>query len=248
MLKRILLSLAAAVLAVSSFANLPVLPHIRSPRDSFERKMMDATFVLYAHKGLQSRPVCTAEAYAPRPDGYELLTAGHCIKDVNADSYSVREQVGAALDMPVTVYKAIENSQFDFAVLDLKTTRQYPTMDLGTIDGEAIGDSVINPNFAMAMVKQLSRGSISSDIIPESGQGEPSVFLCQLFSWNGASGSAVVDVRTHKVIGVLIYRFIDNHGVPQPANIGAGIEPIDRFYAFMNAPVPPPVDPDDPED
>lgn len=50
----------------------------------------------------------------------------------------------------------------------------------------------------------------------------------QVSDTGGASGSAVVSVKTHQVIGLVVWR------LDEP--IGIGVEPISRFYKFLAGP------------
>jgi hypothetical protein len=214
---------------------------IIQPPKGFEGDVYKATFALYEHRGNQERFICTTEAYEKITGGYRLIGAGHCI-DPKADFFAVAENIGGS-ETKVTVIKSELDKNADLAVFEMKTDKVYPVIPMGTIDGERIGDVVVNVNFAVGIAKQLSEGKISSVVIPSDGDEGTDVFLAQIFGAGGSSGSAVVSADTHKIIGIVIYGFQDDNnddGISVPLNIGMGVEPIDKFAAFLSRPAPPP--------
>ncbi len=207
------------------------------PPKGFEGDVYKATFALYEHRGKQEQFICTTEAYEKIGGGYHLIGAGHCA-DPKADYFAVAEDIGGP-ETKVTVIKSELDKNADLAVFEMKTDKVYPVIPMGTIDGERIGDAVINVNFAVGIAKQLSEGKISSGVIAPTDDKSTDVFIAQIFGAGGSSGSAVVSVNTHKIIGIVIYGFQDDNNdgfIPVPLNIGMGIEPIDKFAAFLNRP------------
>jgi|SRR5579864_632676 len=232
------MKLANVLLALILSLPLAVKASSIQPPKGFEGEVYKATFALYEHRGKQERFICTTEAYETIVGGYHLIGAGHCI-DPKADSFSVAEDIGGP-ETPVTVIKHEQDKDADLAIFEMKTDKAYPVIPLGTIDGEHVGDSVINVNFAVGMAKQLSEGKISSGVIPAGDDGDTDVFLAQIFGAGGSSGSAVISANTHKIIGILIYGFNDDYeGLPVPLNIGAGVEPIDKVQDFLKRVIKP---------
>jgi hypothetical protein len=210
------------------------------PAKGFNGKVMDATFALYGHMGDKKQFLCTVWNYKQIDGGYDMVSAGHCVaENPPGVTYSVEEQIDGK-DMPVSLMKYELDAAGDFSLFELKTTKVYPVLDLGTVTDQSIGDKVINPNFAAGVGKQLSLGAISTDVLKsDPASGDVDVFWAQVFGAGGSSGSPVISDKTHKVIGVLIY------GLPDPEtgselNVGHGVEPIDKFAAFLAKPFVPP--------
>ena len=205
------------------------------PPTGFVGKVWHSTFALYDMDDNPSSFTCTAEAIAKTPEGYTLLSAGHCAEDVK--TFAVSEEIGGPL-MPVTVKKAYRGhgkDTADFTLFELKTTRKYPVMQIGTDDDLRVGTRVINVHFAEGAGEQLSYGYISSQpllssrICTPEDDGCLGNFFVQEFTGRGASGSAVVSLKTHKIIGLMVTLF-------REGNMGAGIEPISLFSKFLAGP------------
>lgn len=213
--------------------NFPVWSQIQ-PARGFEQTAMDATFALYAqwddhelHKTL--RPfLCTAAAIQADDTGYILLTAGHCAMIPENATFFVREGMGKPAQ-PVTVISARREGQDDYMLLHLKTKAKYATLDLGDESSEAIGDTEINPNFTYGITKQLAHGIIASDIIQDSPicRSCEGGFLLHEFAAGGASGSPVISLTTHRVIGIVLAVVTDS---------GMEIEPISNVKAAFRRP------------
>lgn len=228
-MKKILISLLLFILSFNglAFANT----QIHSP-NGFEGQLFGSTLALYGTKDGKSRFICTIEPFEKIKGGYHLVTAGHCVQMTPSGmTFSVADDIGGPLS-PVTVMKAYMGSGFDFAEFEFKTTKKYYVFSFGDERNSHIGDMVINPNFALGVGKQIGVGAISSDILPSSDKCEiedcAGTFLIQTFGAGGASGSAVLSAKTHKVIGIMIYGFYEQ--------IGFGIEPISKFKEFLKMP------------
>lgn len=232
-MKKILTILSLLILLAA-----PCLAGIKPTKNKYHQKLADATFALYGQKGDVHHMLCTATAIQKTATGYKLLTASHCVKgdDLPEDlTFSVAEQAvdDISLTMPVTVDKALRNEKIDYAILNLKTTKKYPVIPLGDESELRIESRVYNVNFSEAIVKQNAMGVVSTDITPNHGaDNHCSVcldrFIVHIFYGAGASGSAVVSEKTHKIVGVLTGGFDDA--------MGAEIEPISLIIAEMNKP------------
>jgi trypsin-like peptidase len=225
-------------LFLSLLLALPVSAPAATPKNptGFEGKAYDATMALYATMGTDTSFICTIWNYKQVSGGYDLISAGHCVGDINADSYSVSDTIDGPRT-PVKLVKWVDNADegLDFSLWELLTTKKYPVLDLGSATDVHIGDEVINPNCALGLTKFLSLGRISGPLVPD--VNAVPVYPVEVDGAGGSSGSAVISAKTHKVIGILIY------GPPSEteiqarlgvsAHIGVGVEPIDNFEKFL---------------
>lgn len=209
---------------------------IRAPK-GFIGQLWNGTLALYGQKGKSTHFLCTAEPIAKIKGGYRLLSAGHCVQELPANiKFFVANEISGEM-FPVTVVKAHDginsDDEIDFATFDFMTTKHYPVFELGTDRDLRVGDKVINPHFALGLGKQISYGIISSATLVKSDEcmenGCLGNFLVQDYAGAGASGSAVLSAKTHKVIGILVFEF--------GAQVGFAVEPISRFQTFLDAPV-----------
>jgi len=205
---------------------------IRAPK-GYAGKLWDETLALYGTSDDVTHFVCTATPIQKIDGGYVLLTAGHCVQTVSKDvQFSVAEEVGGARQ-PVALIKAYFGEDIDFAIFNLKTTKNYPVATLGPNDKLTVGDKIFSPNFALGLGKQLSIGTISTRNMSQSEQCSEvdcvGAFIVQEYAGGGASGAAVISAKTHHVIGLLQAEF-------ENGNVGFQIEPISRFAKFMAGP------------
>lgn len=220
-----------ALLLAIVFIILP-LGAIQAPK-GFAGDLWNNTFALYGTKGPVTHFLCTAEPIAKIDGGYRLLTAGHCVQETPADlQFSVAEKIGGAR-APITLVKAFLSADLDFALFDLKTTKNYKVFALGDEKDLRIGDETINPNFADGLGKQLSFGTVAAMPLVKSedctSDGCVGNFIVQEYAGPGASGSAVLSVKTHKVVGILVFSF-------DGGQVGFGVEPISLFAKFLAGP------------
>lgn len=226
-MKKILVVLFAVLLII------PLGVGSIQPPEGFAGELWGSTFALYGSKKDVTHFYCTAEPIAKVEGGYRLLSAGHCVQDAPLDlQFSVAEETGGART-PVTMDKAYLSNTIDFALFTLKTTKNYTVFALGDEKDLRVGDITINPNFAIGIGKQLSIGIVSSLPMMESEDCPANEcvgkFMVQEYAGPGASGSAVLSAKTHKVVGVLVYEFYDG-------SVGFAIEPISAFATFMAGP------------
>lgn len=207
---------------------------IRKPH-GLSGKIWNSTLALYGTLSTRTHFDCTAEPIAKIGGGYRILTAGHCVQDVPAGiQFSVAEEIGGPLT-PVTLVKAYEGTgadPIDFALFDLKTKKKYHVLALGIDDILAVGEPTVNFHFAMGLGKQVSKGVVTSQTLQSSEDckenGCVQNYIVQEYSGPGASGSAVLSAKTHRVIGILVYE--------TDGPIGFVVEPIARFQKFLDGP------------
>lgn len=205
---------------------------MKAPR-GFAGQLWNSTLALYGTKNGDTRFLCTAEPFEKIAGGYHLISAGHCVQLVpEGVEFSVAEEIGGVAT-PVTVMKVYMGDGLDFAEFELKTDRQYTPFVLGDEHDSRVGDKIVNPNFALGLGKQLSFGTVSSNTLIASAkcrlQECSGSFLVQAYGAGGSSGSAIVSLKTHQVIGLVDW------GIDK-GNIGFGVQPISTFYKFLNGP------------
>lgn len=200
------------------------------PPKGITGKEWGSVLALYGTRGDTTKFVCTAEPIEKIPGGYRLLTAGHCVQLSPVDlKFSVAEEIGG-VRTPVDFVKVVMDSTMDFALFDLRTTKNYHVFTLGIHDKIHIGDRTINPNFAYGLGRQLSYGVVASAPMVASPRctvedGCVGEYLVQQFGGPGASGSPVLSAKTHHIIGLMI--------LEPDGNIGFGVEPISQFEKFL---------------
>ncbi len=163
----------------------------------------------------ESRFTCTATVVDKDDSGGFIgLTAGHCF-DYELLDKGVKYYVSDSLnDKPVLneihLVKFVNDERYDYALFEFHSIRDYPAIPV-LRDGEevpAIGTLVQNANFSLGVVKQVAEGKVVSKQF-ENGGGRACGHQCgaryfvNIGVGPGASGSAVVDTKTHKIIGLV---------------------------------------------
>lgn len=227
-----LLVLSSLALGVSTLHTAKVA--LRPP-EGYAGVLYASTLALYGTKDGTTRFLCTTEPFEKIHGGYHLVSAGHCVQLVPADvKFSVADDIGGPLT-PVTVLKAYDGDGLDFSEFELKTSRKYSLFVIGDEHHAHVGDAVISPNFSVGLVKQLSLGVVSSDLMPVTSNCPVNdcagYFLVQMYGAPGLSGSAIVLARNHEVIGIAVEGFSDP--------IGFGVQPISAFPKFLAGPSQP---------
>ncbi len=230
-MKKLVMLMLTMVLICSS-ADLP----------EHQQRTWNATFALYGSsksQKIEHQFFCTAVAYERIPDGYRLLTAGHCVDPTSAPKdaiYSVDNEIREIPQLqPIKVIRHVEDraSHIDYGILELKSQKQYA---VEPFDMEAQIPSLEEPvymvHFSRGLGKQISLGRVSSKQMNLGAydgecQGDNDVcadnFLIQVFAAPGASGSLVISLQTDKPVGILI------------GNVDAGftVEPLRKITESM---------------
>jgi hypothetical protein len=215
-----------------------------------EDKAWKSTFELYIRSEGQIAGACTATAVKKVQDGYVLITAGHCVEDKPGIDYVVAEEVTNPpfKTQPVQLISyhlsakcdesdphcTQDGRHLDVAFFFLKSSKDYPVIEIKPIQEPALESKVFVVHFAQAFGKQVSRGVVSSYMLTDGAakghcQGDNDVctgnFVVQLYAGSGASGSLVMN-KKGQPIGILIGGFEG----------GYTIEPVGKFYFdYMNA-------------
>lgn len=230
-MKRIIAALLLPLLLLTLFF-VPAFiraDSMKTPR-GFAGQLWGSTLALYGTKGGTTHFLCTAEPFEKIAGGYHLISAGHCVQLVPQDvEFSVANEIGGSRT-PVKVMKVYMGDGLDFAEFELMTDQKYTPFVLGDEHDVRIGEKIINPNFALGLGKQLSFGTVSSNILVPSQKCPlyecSGSFLVQTYGAGGSSGSAVVSLKTHQVIGLIDWSY-------DKGTIGFGIQPISTFYKFL---------------
>ncbi len=164
----------------------------------------------------KSNFTCTATIVSKDGFGnFVGLTAGHCfsyeLMEKGGEKYYISDSLD---DKPVLheihLVKFANDARYDFAIFEFRSIRDYPVIEI-LQDGEAvppIGTQVLNVNFSLGVTKQLLEGKVVSNQF-ENGGGRACDHECgaryfvSIGVGPGASGSAVVDLKTHKIIGMV---------------------------------------------
>jgi hypothetical protein len=194
-------------------------------RNKKHEKAQQATFVLYGHS--ESRgvtpPLCTAFAYKKAPDGYFLMTAGHCFSPSAPSDAVYLVNDGQVTDtpsnlQPVEVLNHIDDGVMDVAELHLKTKKNYPVLELDN-RVPRIDEKIFYVGYPEMVAQVVYTGRVGSSLIQASPDCNICAgrFLVQTGGGPGASGSPIISERTGKVVGILEGHVFENGIVVVPA-------------------------------
>jgi Trypsin-like peptidase domain len=198
------------------------------PAHGFEAQAMNATVAIIGAEGtpgtkdFEEHFMCSAFVAQKLATGYLLLSAGHCVSDVPSDvQYYESDTINGTRHQIVPVTARLTDDE-DVVMFFYETKQVYPVLELGDESSDSIGDEILNPNFAEGWGKQLALGHIASQQLTDISHDLScsmchGVFMVHEFAGPGASGSPVISVKTHKVIGILTLELKDD---------GFGVEPI----------------------
>lgn len=242
-MKRILAALLAPFLFLTLFFLPAFAGTINPPTKGFDKQVYDASYALLAtsveRNHVEPRFLCTVTAVQKFSEGYLFLGAGHCTT-VNPDlpddlKFFIATDVGKAPRavelLTAKMTEDFESEQtpiedpLDYAVFYLKTTDKITIVGLGDEGSVQIGSPTLNVNFSKGQAKYVSPGIVDSTV--EVDGVMKGFFGVQMFASHGASGSAVIDPKTKKIIGVLI---AGNDGETLPN----WIEPISHIEAALS--------------
>jgi hypothetical protein len=236
--------MAAAVLAlILTLATLSFGKNIKEPK-GFDAKVFHASMAMYDTSEIAGitdpKFICSVTAYKKVDKGYLVIGAGHCTSE-NPElppdmKYYAAEDIGKPV-MPMQLIMAEMGTTesgiyYDYAIYFLPS--RY-AMSKGSVDCKPsviplgderdlrVGDKTVDVNFSLGVAKMTSPGVIVSQETP-SPQLPQGFFLVQQFDSHGASGSAVVSEKTHKIIGLVIAGW---DGATMPSAV-EGISHIDE--------------------
>lgn len=196
------------------------------------QKAQQATFVLYGRsveRGVDHHALCTAFAYKKAPDGYILMTAGHCFTPGAPKDATYVVADGQVSDnpvlQPVEVLNHIDDGNMDVAELHLKTAKKYAILEL---DDRApkVDDKVFYVGYPEIVSQVVFTGRVASGVIQSIGPDPTDPcdlcknrILVQTGGGPGASGSPIISERTGKVIGILEGHLFENGVVIVPTSL-----------------------------
>lgn len=207
-MKRRLFSIVASLILLLS---TPVYGDVKPPK-GFDKKVFDASLALLATSesaGVNTpKFICTVTAYQKVDGGYLLIGAGHCTplnSELPEDMkfYVSRDLDSAPIPVQQVVGELADDESVDFFVFYLPTKEKYQTISLGDDSDLRVGDKTVDVNYSLGAEKITSPGVIVSQ--EDLGKRLPKgYFLVQQFDSHGASGSAVVSEKSHKIVGLVI--------------------------------------------
>lgn len=227
----VLLLLSAIVLPVSATTAKPKIDPVDTV--NYHELLQKATLALYqrwptgdAKQPFISQFICTATVVGGNPGEYMLLTAGHCISDNlrPGTQYFISETIS---DDPVLqsvrVLKHASTKRYDYALLSLHSPRAYPSIDVDIEDVPAIETKVFNVNFGLGLTKQFTSGIVGSKVMTREESSHSCSncagrYMAEFGIAPGASGSAIVDESTHKIVGLVeaIFLGLANGTIVEP--------------------------------
>lgn len=264
----------AALLAFAPTVKAATQPKAQPPAESVAERLSKATLAVYRGQQVckwegepsifgmeyewtckfESRFTCTATVVDGSTGKYVGLTAGHCFDWAEKDHYYVADTVE---DEPVLRHIKLEkfedDDRYDYAIFTFDSIRDYPAMPIDTGNPPTIGTKVVNINFALGLTKQEMHGVVESAIATSPIPRLKIVkgrYLVNIGIGGGASGSAVVDEATGKIVGIVELAF---PGTQMPTGVmptgqtlvnfmdddSAGLRPLPPVGAPPAAPAPP---------
>ena len=214
---------ATSLFGQDTYGPMPDVVELNKPVDSFQKTLGKATQALYLGKQIcdykkeetffgpllfwvcefKNKFVCTATIIDGQDGDYIALTAGHCINWKYEHDYYISDTVE---DEPVlrhvTVVKSDNTNRYDYAILRFQSIKEYPTIELNKQDSDlpVVGTFVLNVNFAEGVGKEYLDGKVVSEKLY--GDGLRNRYLVTIGVGPGASGSAVVDSESHRIVGL----------------------------------------------
>jgi hypothetical protein len=154
--------------------------------------------------------VCTATVIAGDGAGtYLAVTAGHCFDWKEIDKYHLAENTfGKPVMHKVNVLKFENDERYDYGLVTFKSLRGLPIIQVSGMESDppALGTSVLNVNISYGIIKEFAEGRVVSNVIEGDVDGRCSScngrYLVNIGLGPGASGSAIVNMQTHEIVGL----------------------------------------------
>lgn len=201
------------VLAMLALSAVPVSASERDDIKAAFARLNPSVAALYSlSEGGDIKFLCTATAVDREEDALVLLTAFHCVRrgvsylvsfgDNQFHSVRVWQIPGyeiSASDHP----RAYGQPKTDMALFLLDDPVDVPVVAMADSATIEIGSSLVSVGFPLGLAKIGYEGSVAG-YFNRSGSDEDGYVMLQIFGAPGSSGSAVVDVASGEIIGVLV--------------------------------------------
>ncbi len=158
----------------------------------------------------QRRFTCTATVIRRLSQiEYVGLTAGHCFDWSKKDEYFVTDKIGTKPVLHhINIIKFENDDRYDYGIFTFSSLSEYPIIEADTERlFPSVGSSVLNVNYSFGLVKQTTEGKVVSEKITDPAirqMGDlKGRYLVDIGIGPGASGSAVVDAESHKIVGIV---------------------------------------------
>jgi Trypsin-like peptidase domain len=232
-MKRILLAAFAFLLLLSTGARADELKTevVKPTAEQFRERLGRSTLALYHGEQkcaweketffifqvwvwkckFQEDFVCTATVIGRLDSGRNTaLTAGHCLEWSEEDKYYVADNtVGKPVFHKAEILKFENDERYDYGLISFTSARDYVPIAIEGPEAESplVGTQVINVNFSYGIVKEFTEGKVVSELIQSDAGGRCATckgrYMVSIGLGPGASGSAVVDVETQEIVGIV---------------------------------------------
>jgi hypothetical protein len=233
MIRKFLVAVLALAATATAAFGVDKKPEAPVAQPAIQQRLSDAAIAVYAGKqvcayhtdtvfifevqvwGCEFKTAFTCTGTVIKKDGegnFLGLTAGHCFTwpGVEADAYYIADSVSVEPVLhKIKIVKFEDSDRYDYAVFTFHSYTDFPAISLNEPSSGApeLGSEVINVNFALGLTKQTSIGKVTSDMISgtESKRKELSgrYMVHGLASGPGASGSAIVDMKSERIVGIV---------------------------------------------
>jgi hypothetical protein len=213
-------------------------------RKEFVQQVYSSVVLLYSQDVSGGMTMhCTATAYRTKEhDGKKFtrfVSAAHCVKGDTDEEQSHQaffitlDSEGAKTFIPAKLVRAGDKKKGDdFAIFEVEGDK-FPVVQLGDNKKLQIGDEVVDVSSPFGLGKMYYQGYISNTHVdrPPVDAGEVewnNVMIVSIGGGPGSSGSAIVSVEQHAIVGFLV-------GQISGGNIGFIVVQVDKFKAFEEA-------------
>ena len=188
----------------------------------FTEKAKNATALLYSQDASGSmRMHCTATAFEKTKTGYQFVSAAHCIGSDDTQKERVAEyrRIPFYITFDETDLKTFYAAKVvavgyqhrgdDFAIFELSTDEQWPTIPIGDERKEEEGNAVLNIASPLGLGRQVFHGNISKleldrPIVQGDINWKGSVLLQMPGTDGGSSGSAIISEEQEAIVAFLV--------------------------------------------
>lgn len=214
-------------------------------KSEFAKKVYNSVVLLYSQTddgGMKMR--CTATSYktVAHPDKTEytrFVSAAHCVdgdrdEEQKLQKYFITaDNEGEKVFLPAKLIEAGDKKRGDdFSIFEVIGTK-FSTIPIGDSSKLYMGESLIGVSSPFGLGKLYYEGYMSNLHVdrPPMDAGEvqwTDVMIAQIGGGPGSSGSSVVSLDQHAIIGFIVGSF-------GQGNPGMILVPVDKFKAFESA-------------